>query len=221
MVSIYRQARKWVKQRPGEKWTLLYSTFKPSNSLFSGYFSALKKCYDMTMLSQQEMNRFNERIAEVEKYFQSEKNLAVGYIEVLTALMEVLKEPNPENICKRDLSEADLIRALDGYVFDAPMIIGEVSDPTIEIPGSISRIYSAINKVDRSVWEILRNDKDPHPSNPHAHNEIEDITMDLSNGKLYHDGEYVSQLRKKDVVNFRNRIAEKYPGMELPALKID
>ena len=171
------------------------------------------------MLSEQEMKRFNENIAAVEEHLQSERKLAVDYIEVLTALMDVLKEANPENICKLQLPEAELIRLLDGYAFDAPAILGEISAPTLEIPGSISRIYSALNKVDRSIWEILRNDKDPILSNPHAHNEVEDIALDLSDGRLYHDGAFVHQLRKKEIADFRNRILEKYPGLELPALK--
>ncbi|GEM_PF-2607200 len=171
------------------------------------------------MLSQQEMKEFNERIAAVESHLQAERKLAVDYIEVLTALMKVLNETNPENICTLHLPEAELIRLLEGYAFDAPVILGEIRDPDIEIPGSISRIYSALNKVDRSIWEILRDDKDSILSNPHAHNEVEDVAMDLSDGGLYHDGAFVHRLRKKDLVNFRNRILEKYPGMELPQLK--
>jgi hypothetical protein len=170
------------------------------------------------MMSDREMKRFNERIAAVEEYFESERNMAVGYIEILMALMETLKQPDPEAICKMDLPEEELIRLLEKYPFDGAVILGEVSDPDIEIPGSITRVYAAISKVDRTVWEILRNDKEPFPSNPHAHNEVEDIDMDLSNGKLYHDGEYVSRLRQKEVVNFRNRILEKYPDIRLPDL---
>ncbi len=170
------------------------------------------------MLSEMEMKIFNLRIAEVEEHYHSEKHLHVEYIDVLSALMQVLKEPNPETICKMELSSQELILRLEGYPFEAPIILGHVSDPDIEVPGSIRRVYAALAKVAGTEWEILRNDKQPFPSNPCAHNEVEDITMDLSGGGLFHDGEFVHRLRKKDLVNFRARIAEKYPDIVLPPL---
>jgi hypothetical protein len=173
------------------------------------------------MLSSEEMKRFNLRIIEVEEWFHAEKRLHVEYLDVLTALMQVLKEPNPETICRMDLSVEDLLRHLDGYAFEAPMILGSVEDPSIEVPGSIRRVYSAISahgNAKGAEWEILRNDRNPFPSNPCAHNEVEDVTMDLSGGGLFHDGEFVHRLRRKELVNFRARIAEKYPDLELPPL---
>ena len=170
------------------------------------------------MLSSEEMKRFNLRIMEVEEWYHAEKRMHVEYIDVLTALMQVLKEPNPEAICRMDLSTEELVRRLEGYAFEAPMILGSVDDPAIEVPGSIRRVYSALGKAKGTEWEILRNDRNPFPSNPCAHNEVEDITMDLSGGGLFHDGEFVHRLRRKDLVNFRARISEKYPGLELPPL---
>jgi hypothetical protein len=164
------------------------------------------------------MKRFNGQIREVEEYFHSEKRMHVEYIDVLSALMLVLKEPNPETICKMGLSTEELIRHLDAHPFEAALILGRVDDPAIEVPGSIRRVYTALTRVAGTEWEILKNDKNPFPSNPCAHNEVEDITMDLSAGGLYHDGEFVARLRKKDLVNFRSRIAEKYPDIALPPL---
>ncbi len=170
------------------------------------------------MLSPQEIKVFNGRIAEVEAHFHSGKRLHLEYVDVLNALMAVLGEANPENICKMDLPAQELIRKLEDYPFDAPVILGEVTDPAIEVPGSIRRIYTALTRVAGTEWEILRNDKNPFPSNPCAHNEVEDITMDLSAGGLFHDGAFVSRLRKKDLVNFRAKIADKYPEIALPPL---
>lgn len=170
------------------------------------------------MPSPQEIKVFNGRVAEVEAHFHSAKRLHLEYVDVLNALMAVLKEANPENICMMGLPLEELIRLLEDYPFEAPVILGEIDDPAIEVPGSIRRIYAALTKVAGTEWEILRNDKNPFPSNPCAHNEVEDITMDLSAGGLFHDGAFVSRLRKKDLVNFRAKIAEKYPDIDLPPL---
>lgn len=170
------------------------------------------------MLSRQEMNRFNGQIAEVEAYFHSERKIHVEYVDVLSALMEVLGEPNPETICKMQLPTEDLIRALENHEFDAAIILGVIEDSAIEVPGSIRRVYAALTKAQGSEWEILRNDRHPFPSNPCAHNEMEDITLDLSAGGLYHDGEFVHRVRPRELLNFRGKIAEKYPAIALPPL---
>jgi hypothetical protein len=170
------------------------------------------------MLTQQEMNRFNQRLAAVEKRLQAERRLAVGYVDVLTALMEALGEKNPEAICALDLPEDELHRLLQSYPFDAPVILGEIEDAGIEVPGSIRRIYAALNQGAGGEWEILRNDADPFPSNPSAHNEVEDIAMDLATGTLYHDREWVHRLRKAELMRFREKITSKYPELGLPPL---
>lgn len=170
------------------------------------------------MLSQAEMKRFNDRIAAVEKRLHSGRKIAVGYVEVLTALMQVLGEENPESICRMDLPEEELFRRLESHPFEAPAILGEIDAPSIEVPGSIRRIYAALAKVDTTLWEILGGGPDPFPSNPWAHNEIEDIDMDLSDGKLYHDRAYVHQLRRRELTAFRDRIREAYPELALPPM---
>jgi hypothetical protein len=170
------------------------------------------------MPSQQEMNRFNRRLAAVEKHVQAERRLAVGYVDVLTALMAVLGEKNPETICALDLPEAELHRLLEGYPFEAPIILGEIEDAAIEVPGSIRRVYAALNPGAGWEWEILGHDYDPFPSNPSAHNEVEDIDLDLATGSLYHDREFVHRLRRQELIRFRDRIAAKYPDIALPPL---
>ncbi len=164
------------------------------------------------------MDRFNRRMAGVEKRLQAEKRLAVGYVEILTALMETLAERNPETICAKDLTEAELFGLLEGFPFRAPVILGEIEDAAIEVPGGIRRIYAALNNGAGSEWEIHRNDSDPFPSNPYAHNEVEDIAMDLATGGLYHDRQFVHRLRRAQLIRFRDKIASKYPGIGLPPL---
>ncbi|HKP94860.1 MAG TPA: hypothetical protein VJ385_03785 [Fibrobacteria bacterium] len=170
------------------------------------------------MLSRQEMDRFNRQIAEVEAYFHSEKKLHVEYVDVLSALMEALGEANPEAICGMRLPTEALIRALENRSFDAPRILGVIDDASIEAPGSLRRIHAALGRPGGTEWEILRNDKDPFPSNPCAHNEAEDIVLDLAAGGLYHDREPVYRVRRQELIRFRDKIAEKYPGIALPPL---
>jgi hypothetical protein len=138
---------------------------------------------------------------------------------VLTALMQVFGEANPEVLCDRDISEADMIAKLADHAFDVPRILGEIDAPDLDVPGGIGRIYAALNKGAGKEWELLSHPSDPFPSDPHAHNETEDVAMDLATGALYHDRQYIHKLFRKDLVAFRALVAEKYPDLALPPLR--
>ena len=111
------------------------------------------------MLTQQEMKRFNEQIAEVEAHFHSKRKIHVEYIDVISALMEELKEANPETICRMGLSTEALISALANHAFAAAAILGHIEDSSIDVPGSLRRVYSALGNAEAGEWEILANDK--------------------------------------------------------------
>jgi hypothetical protein len=164
------------------------------------------------------MDRFNRQIAEVEEWFHTDRKLHVEYVEILSALMKALNEPNPEIICKMGLATEALIAALKDQAFDAPRILGVIEDDTLEPPGALRAAYAALGGKGGGEWEILSNDADPFPSNPYAHNEAADLAMSLSDGGLYHDRAPVHRVRRPALIRFREKIAEKYPGIALPPL---
>jgi hypothetical protein len=171
------------------------------------------------MLSQKDMERFNRRVAAIEGHYRKRKRVAVEYIDVLTALMAVYGEKNPEVLCAQDLPEAEMLAKLEGHAFDAPAILGEIEAPDLDVPGGIGRVYAALNRGAGKEWEILSHPPDPFPSDPCAHNETEDVSLDLATGALYHDRQFVHKLFRKDLVAFRGKISEKYPELRLPPLR--
>ncbi len=174
------------------------------------------------MPSQKDMQRFNQRLAAVEEHLRDAKGIHVEYVEILSALMEAMGEKNPEVICAMELSEAELIARLEAHRFDAPRILGSIEAPDLDLHGSLGRVYAALNRaqgVDAAAlrtWEILSHPSDPFPSDPCAHNESEDLVLDLATGALYHDRQCVHRLFRKDLAGFRARIAGKYPDLALP-----
>ncbi len=74
-------------------------------------------------------------------------------------------------------------------------------------------------KVLGAVWYMHKNDKDPFPSNPHAHQLEDNLKLDLSNGKLFRKRTCVKQLKKKDLLILRELAHKVFEG-ELPALTI-
>jgi hypothetical protein len=170
------------------------------------------------MATQRELEAFNRLLAEVEEHLRAERGLHVEYVQVLTAVMDVFGERNPETLCGLGLTGADLIGKLAGYPFDAPRILGEIEAPELDVPGGIGRIYAALNRGAGRAWELLSHPSDPFPSDPYAHNEAEDVSLDLATGSLYHDRQYVHKLFRKDLAAFRAKVAEKYPHLTLPPL---
>lgn len=143
------------------------------------------------MPSMKDMARFNSRIAAVEAHCHHHEHLHVEYVQVLTALMPVFGEANPEVLCDRDISEAEIIAKLAGHVFDVPRILGEIEAPDLDAPGGIGRIYAALNKEGAGKeWERLAHPSDPLPSDALAHNETEDLATEA----LYHDRQYIHKL---------------------------
>jgi hypothetical protein len=171
------------------------------------------------MATQKEMERFNRLLAAVEEHLRTERKLHVEYVQVLAAVMDAYGERNPENLCSQGLTEAGLIAKLAGHPFDAPRILGSIEAPDLDIPGGIGRIYAALNRGAGREWEILSYPADPFPSDPYAHNEAEDVSLDLATGALYHDRQYVHKLFRKDLAAFRAKLSERYPGIVLPPLR--
>jgi len=62
----------------------------------------------------------------------------------------------------------------------------EIEFPESPIPdGCFRRLDEVIIKRDGCVWRIHKNDADPKPSNPQAHNLESGLVLDLCNGDLY------------------------------------
>lgn len=112
-----------------------------------------------------------------------------------------------------------MIARLAGHRFDVPRILGHVEAPELDVPGGIGRVYASLNKGAGRDWELLSHPSDPFPSDPCAHNETEDVSLDLATGALYHDRQFVHKLFRKDLAAFRARVAAKYPDLALPPLR--
>jgi hypothetical protein len=65
-------------------------------------------------------------------------------------------------------------------------LLAEIEFEQSPIPdGTLRRLDEVTIKRDGCVWRIHKNDTDPFPSNPHAHNLESGLKLDLSSGGLY------------------------------------
>lgn len=142
---------------------------------------------------------------------------------VLHALVMCLgdywKIQSPVEIWRVKTDKEEIVHALldfDFATFDREITVEfDVS----EFMDSSSFFHRKVGvKWDNSVWRIHKNDADPFPSNPHAHQMDQNVKLDLSTGVMYRQRRMVGELRKKQLVEVRTRFEEK--GVEMPPLLI-
>lgn len=65
-------------------------------------------------------------------------------------------------------------------------LLAEIELEVSPIPDGVYRHLDEVTiKRDGCIWRIHKNDADPFPSNPHAHNVESGLKLDLSTGALY------------------------------------
>ena len=76
------------------------------------------------------------------------------------------------------------------------------------------KIEKARIKENGLIWIIHNSDKDPKPSQPHAHEYSLNIKIHLGTGELFEKGKKVGTLRKKEFLRLKEKIIKK--GISLP-----
>lgn len=79
-------------------------------------------------------------------------------------------------------------------------------------------LYEKQIKVKGQIWELHKNDADPFPSDPHAHNYETGLKLDLSNGNLYKKKKYTDSITKKTLLVIRDKYTE--AGFTMPTLTV-
>jgi hypothetical protein len=78
------------------------------------------------------------------------------------------------------------------------------------------KIEKANIKVDGTVWVIHKSDKDPFPSNPHAHDYSNNAKLHLGTGVIYRGKDPYKKMSKRELTMLRSEIISRFPEMSLP-----
>lgn len=86
-------------------------------------------------------------------------------------------------------------------------LLAEIEFEQSPIPNDTRRRLDEVTiKRDGCVWRINKNDADPFPSNPHAHNLESGLKLDLSSGGLYFQRKFTgNKVSKKDLEFIRTQ----------------
>jgi hypothetical protein len=141
--------------------------------------------------------------------------------EIRAALPDALDVDRQVDVMYMDLSVDRMIAALASWSFEPPEVLVEIELPESIIPEGIPvSLREAQAKHKNEIWEVHRNDADPHPSNPHAHCEEHALKMHLGTGELFRKRKLVGKLAVKDFLALRKKLGELLPGVVFPALAV-
>ena len=128
----------------------------------------------------------------------------------------------PNEVLFKQLSAKDITKIILSPNTEKGEIITIVTLGKSILPKSIpAHFEKAIVKLNGEQWNIHRNDKDPFPSSPHAHNYPNNLRLHLGTGGLYRKKRLVGHIKEKDLLMLRERILDQMGGLPLPPLSPD
>jgi hypothetical protein len=165
-------------------------------------------CIDLP-IAQAELRKRGIEISDA----QAQENLAeaLGFGNDTTRLMYMPLPPD------------EIVRLIESHGKERPLAVkmGELEFAYSLIPEGVPRLLTEKEvKFKGEIWVIHKNDADPFPSSPHAHNYQENLVIHLGDGRLFRKREEVGRLGKKRFIELRTRILEELEDVELPALAV-
>jgi hypothetical protein len=146
----------------------------------------------------------------------------IAAIDVQRALCEKLQidEADPYDLLEKSLSAENIVQILRDFDFHPyhPEVLAEIELEEGILPEEIPRLLTEKTvKLKGEIWQIHKNDVDPFPSVPHAHNYDAGITLHLGTGEFFNSNRMsVGKIGKKNLVALRGKLK----GLTLPPLDL-
>jgi hypothetical protein len=147
------------------------------------------------------------------------RGITISGGEIQSALCEKLgiEDENTVDLIHKGLTGEAIVEHLRAFDFKRyhPEILGEIElDESILPEGTVLLLTEQTIKVKGEIWQVHKNDDDPFPSIPHAHNYASGLSLNLGTGELFKKREKVNQLQCKKLLAIR----EKLTAFDLPDL---
>lgn len=134
---------------------------------------------------------------------------AISFDDVQFALEELYDVVDqPGYLPGYRLSEDDIVAKLAAFPFSKfhPEVLGRVTlEESIVPEGTFGGMDEKTVKAGGEIWEIHKNDADPFPSAPHAHNYAAGLSLSLATGRLYHKRKNVGKVKEKHLQELLER----------------
>jgi len=149
--------------------------------------------------------------------------VSVGEIE--GGLVDTLRLDQIADILDRDIDAQSITSLFSTYDFMRlrPELLCEIELADSIVPDGVTILLTEAKvKLRGEIWMVYKNDADPFPSSPHAHNYRLRVKMHLGNGDLYGYKEKTpgTRLRKSLLLDFRAKVKEANSTIALPPLAV-
>ena len=168
------------------------------------------------------MNRFSSFIDELSKVLSSKLGKTIKRADIFNALFLLLSDIKDlrwaGDLWNIEITESEIEELLKDFDF-------EILDKTVLTDNQIFPFNVLIQrkaqiKENGMIRIIHKYDKDPFPSNPHAHCIEHNIKLDLTNGKYFRNKAFLGKISKKELISIREKANKYYNGM-LPELNFN
>jgi hypothetical protein len=146
----------------------------------------------------------------IAKIFET-TGLEISSMELQLALADVfgLTDRESVKILGYELKADEMVERLRGYSFYRPDIVEKVTLDHSILPDDVPDILNEEEvKFKGQIWEIHKYDKDPFPSNPHAHLQGLGYKLHLGTGEIFKKRKSIGKLAKKDLKEIRSLITK-------------
>jgi len=136
---------------------------------------------------------------------------------VENALVEALHLESSVELLDSHWTRNDILSALRGFNFHRlfPVFLIQITLDTSLIPQGAQRsLVEQTVKCKGEIWRVYRNDADPFPSNPHAHNLASGYKLHLGTGELFLKRRFMGKVPRKRLQAIRMLLS----NLELPEL---
>ena len=171
---------------------------------------------DFEKLERQRARAIRE-ISTATDALNAELHLGLSSLEVQWAVADVIGTEGLDALIEQCPDAATIVRLLRNFPFQKfrPQKLESIELDEDIIPMDVPRhLEEQRIRVNGNIWVIHRNDADPFPSTPHAHNYQQQVKLDLTNGNLFRNRQFAGTVKRKHLLELRRLI--KHP--DLPPL---
>lgn len=163
------------------------------------------------MTIEMKLSKYLKEAEKVKNILSKKLNLDISDLDFQIALGSVLglDEYKSTRVIEYDLTAEQMLEKLDSYEFNFPEEIESIEFEESILPDDVPRRLDEEEiKNKGEIWVIHKNDKDPLPSNPHAHNKETGYKLHLGNGDLYtsKNKPLDRKISKKHLIDIRDKV---------------
>lgn len=160
------------------------------------------------------INSYVAASSEAKLMLEGALGMRLDNTDIQRALQDVLEltDPNPAHLLNYNLTAERIVELLREYDFrrTKPTILATIELDEPLIPAGVTRLLNEQTvKVGGEIWRIHKNDADPFPSTPHAHNLETGIVLHLGTGELFDKKrKFLRNIGCKSLLEVRRRLGD-------------